>query len=189
MDPAIDDVRVRLLHAKAEADTNKPATIHKLNEYLGTRGWSAELKNNSDGIIIDFPGRARSEPSFEPRTVKQADQIIGTVIKIGGRDETVPMTLMTDEDNYVDVTVKGRDLAREFARFLFGEEIRVSGIATWQCNEVGEWSCTGMQVTSYERLDARPLDELFQSLGGIPGNGWHDFEDPIEELEKFRGND
>lgn len=189
MAPAIDDVRVQVLKAKVDAEDGKPATIYKLNEYLGERGWSAELKNASGGIVISFPGTSKAAPSVEPRTVKQPDQIIGTVIKIGGRDETVPMTLKTDADTYVDVTVKGRELARELAHFLFGEEIRVSGVATWQCNEVGEWSCSGMQVTSYEHLDARPLDELFQSLRAIPGNGWHDFEDPIAELEKFRGND
>lgn len=87
------------------------AKVIKLNDYLGSKGWRGELKNAEGGMIIAFPGTSQKKPE-QIQTVNQPDSLIGQVIKIGGRDDTVPMTIKTPDGSFVDVNVKGRDEAR-----------------------------------------------------------------------------
>jgi len=111
------------------------------------------------------------------------------VIKIGGRDETVPLTLRVADGTYVDVTVRGKDLAKRLAPLLFGQEVRVAGLATWRRDGKGEWSCVGMVVDSFEVPDATLPSQMFSTLSELPENGWHSLDDPISEWRKLRGDE
>jgi hypothetical protein len=164
--------------------------VVRLNDYLRNRGWNAELRDHEGAVLLAFPGAlAANDPVHEVRVVKQVTSLVGTVIKIGGRDETVPMTLRLDSGEYVEVTVKGRDRARQLAPYLFGDELRFTGLTTMRRNEEGHWECESMLVDSFETLDGRPLESLFESLSQVPGNRWMEFDDPIDVLSRLRGDD
>lgn len=177
---ARQDVVVQLAKMR-QADTSSKIT--KLNDYLGSKGWRGELKNAEGSVIIAFPGTPQKKPE-QVQTVYQPDSLIGQVIKIGGRDDTVPMTLKTPDGAFVDVNVKGRDEARKLAQHLFGGDIKINGNATWTRDEEGQWTCSAMEVLSFEETDSTPLVDLFETLRRVPNNHWHKFEDPIAEWKK-----
>lgn len=182
---ARQDVGVQIAKVRLGA---APTKISKLNDYLGSKGWRGELKNADGWVIIAFPGTPQKKPE-QVQTVRQQDSLIGQVIKIGGRDDTVPMTLKTPDGAFVDVSVKGRDQAKKLAQHLFGADIKVNGNATWTRDEEGQWSCSDMEVLSFEETDSTPLVELFEALRRVPNNRWHQLEDPIAEWEKKHRGD
>jgi hypothetical protein len=188
LEPALQDVQVQLLRAKQD-EGQAAARVIKLDEFLCSRGWHGELRNRQGAVVLEFPGAKLSKPLEDVRTVQQLDTVIGKVIKIGGRDETVPMTVETADGSYVDVTLRGRELARKLAPMLFGADIRISGLATWRRDAEGAWSCTGMLVDSFDIPDGSPLSEMFASLRELPNNGWSAYDDPIAEWKNLRGEE
>ena len=180
------DVTVQLLSARMQGQSS--AKVVRMDEYLCARGWHGEVRNREGNVVLSFPGALGAKEPEEERTVQQMDTLVGQVIKIGGRDESVPMTLETSDGYYVDVNVRGRDLAKRLAPHLFGKEIRIIGLATWKRDAEGEWSCTGMLVNDFEVPDSTPLPELFDSLRELPGNNWNEMDDPIGEWKNLRGD-
>lgn len=180
------DVKVQLMAVRAQGESS--AKVLRMDEYLSGRGWHGEVRNREGSLVLSFPGALNAKAPEKERTVQQMDSLVGQVIKIGGRDETVPMTLETSEGAYVEVTVRGRDLAKRLAQHLFGKEIRVSGLATWRRDLDGAWSCSGMLVEHFEEPDGTPLSDLFELLRDVPGNDWNAMDDPIGEWKKLRGD-
>lgn len=185
-DEAQTDVKVQLAGVRLQG--NVSTKVIRMNEYLCARGWHGEVRSREGNVVLSFPGALGAKEPEEERTVQQMDTIVGQVIKIGGRDESVPMTLETSDGSYVEVNVRGRDLAKRLAPHLFGKEVRILGLATWKRDAEGEWSCTGMLVDQFEELDEAPLSELFDSLRELPGNEWHEIDDPIGAWKKLRGD-
>ena len=179
------DVKVQLVSARLQGQSS--AKVVRMDEYLCARGWHGEVRSREGNIVLSFPGALGAKEPEDERSVQQMDNLVGQVIKIGGRDESVPMTLETSDGSYVDVNVRGRDLAKRLALHLFGKEIRIIGLATWKRDAEGEWSCAGMLVDQFEEPDGTPLSELFDSLRELPGNNWNAMDDPIEAWKKLRG--
>jgi hypothetical protein len=185
--PAVEAVQINVLHAK-QGNNGSASKLARIDEYLAARGWHGELRNRQGRVLLVFPGAEHAKPAQEVRTVHQADSIIGKVIKIGGRDETVPMQLQATDGRYLDVTVKGRELAMQLGSLLF-QEVRVSGLATWQRDAEGEWSCATMIVTDFDKPSTKPLLELFDELSQLAGNEWNTMENPDVEWMKIRRGD
>lgn len=187
MPPAVDAVQVNILRAK-QADGTAPSKVARIDDYLAARGWHGELRNRQGRVLLVFPGVADGKLDQEVRTVQQLDSITGRVIKIGGRDDTVPMQLQGLDGRYIDVTVKGRDLAMQLGSLLF-QEVRVSGLATWQRDAEGQWLCTTMIVTEFDKLSTKPLVDLFDELSHLPGNEWNTMDSPDDEWLRIRRGD
>lgn len=183
---ASQDVFIQLVRARSE-EGQVAAKAARLNEFLGARGWRGEVRDRAGGVVLLFPGLTRAEAKETVQTVQQADAIVGQVIKIGGRDETVPMTVRTPDGAFIDLTVKGRAEAKKLAQHLFGADLRLIGPATWIRDGGGSWRCSDMDVLSFEEVDDTSLADLFDDLRKAPGNAWHQTLDPIGDLKKFRG--
>lgn len=190
-EPARQAVHLRLVKSKGDlaSDEGRRTPAKRLDDALYKRGWHAEVVRRDGQCVIAFPGATIVRPSFTERTVHQHDTLVGTVIRIGGRDETVPMQIQLTDGSYIDVTVKGRELARSLAKLLWDKDIRVSGLATWKRDTEGNWACTGMLVERYEELSDQPLSALLNDLKDAKGNGWHRLEDPIKAWKNIRGDD
>lgn len=186
-DDAKLDVQVQLIEARTKA--HAMPKVARLDEYLRSKGWHGEVRNHDGAVVIAFPGALNAVQPQEERTVQQIDTIVGRVIKIGGRDETVPMTLETPDGSFVDVNVRGRELAKRLAPYLFDTEIRVTGLATWKRDGEGQWACAGVLVDDFTELDGTSVTDLFDQLKDLPDNGWNSMDDPIGEWKKSRGDD
>lgn len=186
-DDALTDVKVQLVAARTKGQ--EYSKVQRIDEYLRARGWHGEVRTRDGATVLSFPGALAANEPEEERVVQQMDSLVGKVIKIGGRDETVPMTLETSDGSFVDVNVRGRALAKKLAPYLFGAEVRVVGLATWKRDTEGQWSCTGVMVDDFEELDATPIGDLFGVLRDLPDNEWNNLQDPIAEWKKMRGDD
>jgi hypothetical protein len=186
-DPAVEDVRVGLLLAR-NGEGPQAGKAARMNAFFADHGWTGELRSRDGSLRVEFSGAA-NEPEYERRIVRQHDKLLGKIIKIGGRDESVPMTIQTPTGEYIDVTVKGKELARKLAPHLFGNDLRFAGEAIWERDERGNWTCDSMLVTDYEAPDETPLDELFQRLSKLPDNGWHQLDDPQDFLRRWRSEE
>jgi hypothetical protein len=184
---AVPKVRQRVRAAYSNSgDPDAHKAIKLINKLLKEDNGDAALLDGS-ATIIEFPGAHQTEtPVFGPIT--QSSVIDGVVIRVGGKNETVTVTLQTRDG--MEATCKAtRPLAKELARYSFGAELRLSGRGRWKRNEDGEWVMEDFTVTSYEQLDHQHLDEVVADLRAVKGSGWAAIADPWEELQQIRGFD
>lgn len=130
--------------------------------------------------ILEFP-KPRA-PQYS--AVTEEGTLEGILIKIGGRDETIPVHLQDGNKFHKCNTTRAR--AKELAPYLFGDPIRVSGKGKWNRSEIGVWELTEFKITDFEKLNSDEIQQVLERMRQIPGSGWDKINDPLEELETIR---
>jgi hypothetical protein len=134
--------------------------------------------------LIEFAGRTRLvEKSTGP--VEQADTLVGEIIQIGGRDETINIHLKMGDDVFSHC-IASKAIARRLAHHLFGPPIRLHGTGVWSRSESGAWRLHRFNVEDFETVDATPLPNLFQSLRAKLGPGPEGRVNPIVFMQQLR---
>jgi len=164
--------------------TDRTAKIDRLMKQDSARG---EILRRDGNVLYAFEGAKRSELLEPEVSVTQDGELIGSVMRIGGRDESVPLLLQDSDGNFYEANIKGRELARKVAGYLFGQPIRVSGSGTWTRSADGKWKLDRFIVQSFEELDDRPLSDVINEIRAIPDYGWSKEEDPLDEWHHLRG--
>ncbi|WP_232346411.1 hypothetical protein [Cupriavidus sp. USMAA2-4] len=97
-EPAFPKVYQRLQSVKTgDPDPDAQKAFKAIDRLLRQDNAVGTLSRpNAGGKILEFPGRKL--PVAETHTIQQPTTIDGTVIKIGGRDETIPVLLQDQED-------------------------------------------------------------------------------------------
>ncbi len=159
--------------------------FHAINKKLKEDGGDAILFDQDTAEIITFPGTNLIEnPTFGPIT--QHGSIDGIVIRLGGKKDTVPVTLQTIDGNEVNCKTK-RSLAKDLANYIFGDEIRCTGTGKWIRNEDEQWIMESFTITGYDLLDNTPLLDTIKELHAIQGSNWPN--SPWETLKNLREDD
>jgi hypothetical protein len=122
------------------------------------------------GKIVDFPGRKAARP--EPIVILQPTTVVGVVVKIGGIDESIPMTLQDAEGETYLCNIRGRPMAKTLGKYLFGDPIRVHGNGKWERSAQGKWSLLTLTVTDHEELEGETLAEAIEQLRKAAADGW-----------------
>lgn len=158
----------------------------RINAMLRDDGSSAQLLNEVGAQIIQFPGReaVRSE-AVGPITMEGS--LDGRLIRIGGRDDTVPVWLENRDTIWKCNT--SRHIARELAPFLFGVTLRVSGRGQWHRDEDGNWECKQFTIRSFESLGDASFSEVLGQFRSVEGSRWQSLDDPLQEVNKLRHGD
>jgi hypothetical protein len=167
------------------ADAPKDATrsIQNINAMLREDNASAVLRVKGGAQLIQFPGCKTA--LADEAVVHEAGELIGAVIRVGGKDDTVPLTLQdTDGTTYPCTTT--RAIARELARHLFGDLVRVQGTGKWRRTPERVWDLDDFRIKSWEHLDQTLLVDEVNSLRAVEGSLWNGFADPQAELKKLR---
>ncbi|HLK68312.1 MAG TPA: hypothetical protein VKU19_32990 [Bryobacteraceae bacterium] len=134
--------------------------------------------------VIEFAGRTRIvERSSGP--VEQADSLVGEVIQIGGRDETINIHLKMGDEVFSHC-VASKAVARRLAHHLFGPPIRLRGTGVWSRTQSGAWRLHRFNVEDFETLDSTPLPNLFRSLRAKVGTASQSRVNPILFLQQLR---
>ncbi|GAB4240902.1 MAG: hypothetical protein Kow0032_28840 [Methyloligellaceae bacterium] len=142
------------------------------------------LEDEDGAEIIEFPGRTAVEPvTFG--AFNQDGTLDGRIIRLGGRDELVPVHLETAELVFTHCRANRR-LAKELGQYIFGPDIRVYGNGRWSRDNLGQWNLERFTISSFEVLGDEPLSAVVARLRDIPGNEWREVKDPWGELEKER---
>ena len=177
--------RIRALaHGEAAGDADR--AFNALNRRLAGDDAVGSLQDGDGAEVIRFPGRERKPPlTFGP--FNQDGALDGVLIRVGGRDDTVPVHLR--DGDTIHMCNATRDMARRLAVHLYGSTLRVQGNGRWERGADGVWSMKRFNITDFRELDEAPLSEIVRRLRSVEGSGWKDIDDPLRELRRLRGVD
>ena len=182
---AAPDVRERLhslQHDNPPDDAAKAFT--NLIRYLAGDNAMGILQEGGSAKVLRFPGCEEPAPvTFG--AFSQTGVLDGVLIRIGGRDETVPAHRRDGETIHLCNTT--REMAKRLAVHLYGPPLRVHGDGRWARDADGCWVLKRFNITSFDELDDAPLGEVAQRLRDVEGSGWKEIEDPTAELRHLRG--
>jgi len=156
----------------------------EINRMLRDDNASASLRIKKGAEIIYFPGR--KTPLAEEVVVYEQGELDGEVIRVGGKDDSVPVWLRGEEGEIYKCGTD-RNIARELARQLFGQTVRVAGQGTWRRTSDRVWQLEKFTIQSWQALYQSTLVEIIESLRAVDGSEWNDMDDPQGELRKLRG--
>lgn len=166
------------------ADESAQRAYARINDMLVTNQASATITTKADGKVLEFPGIRAGAPRIV--TIEDFAEVEGIVIRVGGKDRTIPVHVQALDGTIYPCQVMDKALAREFAAKLYGEPVRVAGYGTWERGQDETWTLQSMTITTWQTLDEDPLDEVFTKARAIPGNGWRDVPDIRKETDKLR---
>ena len=117
--------------------------------------------------------------------IKQNGTLDGEVIRVGGKDDTVPVHL---RDGPVIRTglFTTPDIARRLAQHYLGATVRVQGTGHWLRSADASWSLKSFKIVDFEVLDETPLTEVVAGLRRVEGSRWSDVPDPVADLMNDR---
>lgn len=168
-----------------EAEPEVEKAFHAINRLLRADKAAGAITHGRSAKILEFPGR--KVPSVQPTIVNQFTTVDGVVIRIGGRDDTIPVALRDAEGTVVNCEVHGRTEAKELSRHFMAETLRVSGNGKWSRASSGKWALESLVIQSFEVLDDAELGDVVEALRSVKNNGWADLEDPLGAWKQLRG--
>ena len=180
--PEVDERIQSLAHENPQVDVLR--AFNALNRYLADDKATGQLNESGVGKVIQFPGSTRPAPvTFG--AFNQLGVLDGVLIRIGGRDDTVPVHLADGDRIHLCNTT--REMARCLGGYLYGPTLRVHGEGRWERDAKGTWLMKRFNITNFEELNDAPLEQVTQRLREVSGSGWKDIKDPAEELRHLRG--
>ena len=157
--------------------------VESLNHRLAKDGATGSLRDDVGAEIIPFPGRDKPSPqTFGP--FKQPCTFDGVLIRVGGKDDTVPVHLQAGDA--IHICNSTRDMARRLAPHLYRGTLRVWGDGRWERESDGHWRLIRFDISKFEELDDAPIDEVVQRLREVKDSGWRRFDDPLAEIQRLR---
>lgn len=177
--------RVALAVAKSpESPRDASKALENINGLLVQDGKRAELKDPGGAVICPFPGGQKAIP-VKDLVIDEECSVSGQVIKIGGKDDTIPLLLRDADGVEYHCTVKGEELAREISAYYLRDPIEVSGRGKWRRSLDGEWVLDQMTVKSWMPL-SNDWDAAYEAMSNL-ASGWHnvpDIEDRCASIRK-----
>lgn len=174
------------LKAANEDQFSEPAKLRKeINKMLRDDGCVAYLRVLKGQKVIEFAGR--KTPISEEVIVHDTGDLEGTVIRVGGRGNTIPVTL-EGADGLPYRCWATKAIAKQLAPYLFEEQVRVTGKGKWLRNSEGVWNMEEFQILSHAVLEDSSLTEFVKDMREIPGSVWNEKADPQAELKRIRGD-
>lgn len=181
---AVPKVRERIDRVKkGDAEVEEMGAYSKLNEMLREDNGVGLLIAGTRGKLLKFPGR-EVEPPIAYGSFGQEGTIDGIPIRIGGKNEVVPITI--EEENREFSCEARREIAKEIARYLFTTPLRLSGRGRWHREPDGKWILDSFRISGFRPLKDTPLSHVVAELRAVQGNEWSKLEDPWAELNKLR---
>lgn len=181
--PKVSERLAKANNPDAPADVLR--SFKALNDLLRADGARATLKHGS-AQIIKFPGCDR--PVIQRiGPVKEAGQLEGTVISVGGKDSTKHIRMLGHGGEEYKLTTRSLELAKDLGNNLFSP-VRVNGMGTWYRNEDGQWELENFIVQSCEPLEDISLVEAVAALRDIDGDDWKTLPDPLAAWHELRRN-
>jgi len=177
------DQILQRIHKSATLASEHYKHFKQLNEMLRADHSVGTIKaKGSKKTILFVPGRESLKE--EPIKIKEDGTVQGIVIKVGGRDATVPVTLENNENEVIHCTTN-RTLAKQLAINLFGCTIRANGKGVWIRDYKG-WSLESFEISDFDVLEEISLSQSISNLKKIDTE-LQSMPDPLDMLKKIRG--
>ena len=144
----------------------------------------AILRVGERAPLLKFPGR--KTPITESVQVVEHGTLDGTVFRVGGKDETIPVWLRGSNGETLKCNAK-MSVAKTIAAHLFEGEVRVSGTGTWIRTGEGRWELEKFNIADFEILDGLDIEEATARLRKVGGSEWNEIDDPLARWRRLRG--
>lgn len=175
----------KLRAGTAPADVQK--AFHALDSLLAKDNAVATLVGDGEvaANVIRFPGRTRPKPMrYGP--FREDGSLDGVVIRIGGRDDSIPV-LLKDVEGTEYRCQTSVDVSKELAAHYRGATLRVHGSGKWVREESGSWTLQQFDIYSFDVLEDVSLADVVKRLREVKGNEWN--EDPrLRDVSQIRGD-
>lgn len=182
---AIPKVSARLkLVSSPDAPEDLVRVSRDINRMLRDDNATGTLRLKGGAKIIEFPGK--KTPLAEEAVVFEFGELDGVVIKVGGKDETVPVLLEGEDGIYYRCNTD-RETARKLAPYIFGQIVRIAGRGKWRRTEEQAWELEYFDIKTFEPLDETPLADVITAMRAVEGSKWNELDDPQAELKRLRG--
>ncbi|MBW5416082.1 MULTISPECIES: hypothetical protein [unclassified Pseudomonas] len=181
--PAVSK-RISLAIAKStKAPKEAIYALDHINKLLIHDGKKAELKSPDDTVLYPFHGGKKIK-AIKDIIVDDESTVTGRVIKIGGKDDTIPMLLIDSDGVEYHCTIRGEELARDIGLHYLGDPIAVSGKAKWRRSFDGKWTLDQLLVKSWTTL-SNDWDDAFAKMTQL-ATGWREVPDIEEHCAEIR---
>jgi hypothetical protein len=157
------------------AQTEKPKralelteAYERLNQHLVEDNSAATLRIGREKVL-DFPGK-RTELREIIGPITQSEYLDGQLVRIGGIDATVPVHLREGDDFHF--CTANIEIAKKLAPYLYGQTIRVFGIAYWYRHPKGQWKLDHFRVENFQPLEDISIREATERLRSVPHDDW-----------------
>jgi hypothetical protein len=172
------------LQAANDGDDGECASIRKsINRMLMEDDQTGYLRVVKGPKVIEFPGR--KTPLQEEAELYEIGTLEGVLIRVGGRDESVPVQIDAGDGIYHRCNTS-RSLAKELGKYLFEGEIRVTGKGRWHRNQDGEWNLLSFDIAGFEPLEKDSLGDFVRDMRAIDGSEWNKTDDPQSLLKQLK---
>jgi hypothetical protein len=170
-DPAVPKVGERLYRVRdGQGPKDAMQAYQALDGLLAKDNAVASLTGDGGTEIIAFPGRTRPKPvRYGP--FREEGSLDGTVIRIGGRDDTIPV-LLKDAEGVEYLCQTTLELSKKLAPHYRGATVRVFGSGKWVREESGSWTLQQFDITNFEVIDDAPLTDVVAKLRAVEGGEW-----------------
>jgi hypothetical protein len=186
-DEAMPHVDARLSLVKdGSAATDATKAYAALDRLLRADNSSASIYIEKGRNILVFAGC--SQPLPDTISVTQQTTIDGVVIKIGGRDDTIPVLIRDPEGKNIRCVVRGYAQAKELAKYYLDAPLRLHGLGKWVRDDEG-WNLEQLTIQSWVVLDQTPAAQVLAQFAHVENNLWGSYDDPLDEWKKMRGLD
>ncbi|WP_118183263.1 hypothetical protein [Paraburkholderia phosphatilytica] len=187
-EPAFPKVFQRLQSVKTgDPDPEAQKAFRSIDRLLRADNAVGTITRSGKAKILEFPGRKL--PVVDPITIFQPTTVDGVVIRIGGRDETIPVTVRDIEGKVLNCEIRGVAQAKDLSRHFLAETLRLSGNGKWSRTSGGTWELESLIIQSFEVVDEAGLDEVIEALRAVKNNAWTEVDDPVAAWKKIRGVD
>jgi hypothetical protein len=156
-----------------------------LNKYLREDNAVGTLREKKTAaVVLRFPGRLTPEERFT--AVRQQGSIDGVINRIGGKDETIHVSLEM-EGKQVSGCYTTRVIAKELRHHLF-DTVRLFGRGKWNRDGDGNWSLEDFKIESFEPLKDTSLSQALDELRSIPTNWTDESHDELRVIRHGPGD-
>lgn len=152
---------------RGEGTKVQRAAFNRLRRYVrrdAPQPGRPALFRSQKKVVLTVP--AAPEDTGSLQGIRQATQIDGKLVRIGGDGEYASMQLSDLQGGLITGFTVKHDMVKDLAQLIY-EPIRVSGVGIWNRDEDGQWQLRKMEVQSYEALDDEPLDSMVDRLRGL----------------------
>lgn len=141
------------------------------------------LTSSTGAEIIPFPGRTRPKPvRYGP--FKEHGSLDGVLIRIGGRDESIPVLLEDGEASFSCQT--NVETSKRLAPHYRAGTLRVHGEGKWVREEDGSWRLLEFYIEDFEVLDDSSLLDVMGELRAVEGSSWGERSDAMTDILGLR---
>ncbi|MGZ8367635.1 MAG: hypothetical protein ACXWVS_01170 [Hyphomicrobium sp.] len=176
---AVPKVRERARAVRrGDAPRDALRAYETVNKMLMDDNGVGALKENTDAVIIPFPGRESAEEKYV--AIKERGTIDGEIIRVGGPHKWVPVLIQSEGDTFSGCWAD-RVIAKQLAQRLF-EPVRLFGTGKWNRSAEGKWNLQEFVIERFDPLSGEPLSDAIARLRAIDA-----FKDTtLDDIEYLR---